>query len=350
MKRWKQHITRGIFLPFLLLYLSTASGIEPQLTGYKVQSTQFSDRVEALGTLRATESAELASPVTEVVSKVLFTDGQRVQANDILLEMTRAEESAQLEEARSRVREATLQYQRVKELVKERAASKSLIDQRKRDVETSQAQLNAVQARLADRMVIAPFSGVVGLRNISKGALLKQGDIVTTLDDDSTMKLDFQVPTTLLRHLSRGSQIKARTPAFPKRVFSGKIVSVDSRVNPLSRAVTARAVLPNPDAALKAGMLMTVSFQSEIRSALAVPEEAVLHQGAATYVASLEPTSQETSYKVSLKEIEIGLRQSALVEVLSGLSEGDLIVRRGLQHARPGSTVQLAKIENHPTQ
>lgn len=338
--------TPSIWLLLLATWASCAFAVEPQLVAYRVKPQRLSTNIEALGTLRSTESAELSSPVTEVVSKVLFDDGQRVQAGDILLEMTSVEESAQLEEALSRVREAKRQYQRVKELVRERAASKSLIDQRKRDFETSQAQLHAVKARLADRIIVAPFSGVIGLRNISKGALLRQGDIVTTLDDDSQMKLDFQVPTTLLGELVQGSNIKARTPAFTDRTFEGKIVSVDSRVNPLSRAVTARALIPNPDAILKAGMLMTLNFESDLRTALAVPEEALLHQGTATYVLSLTPTDKNNEFTVARTKVEAGIRKASLVEIEAGLKEGDIIVVRGIQHAKPGSTVRVEKIVN----
>jgi membrane fusion protein, multidrug efflux system len=168
------------------------------------------ERIEALGTLRANESVAITSNVTETISVVHFDDGQRVSEGDMLVEMTSAEEHALLEEAQARVAEAQSQYDRVRSLVAQRSASESLLDERKRDLDTARAVLVALESRLADRVVKAPFDGVVGLRNISRGALVEPGDLITTLDDDSVMKLDFTVPSLYLEQLKPGLQIQAR--------------------------------------------------------------------------------------------------------------------------------------------
>lgn len=143
----------------------------------------------------------LIATVSEIVTDVHFEDGQRVKAGSILVEMTNEEEHSLIEEERSTVAEAKKQYDRLRPLVKRGAASTSLLDQRRREYETAKARLRAIESKLQDRLIIAPFAGVVGLRNISVGALIKPGDVITTLDDDSVMKLDFTVPSIHLASL-----------------------------------------------------------------------------------------------------------------------------------------------------
>ena len=176
--------------------------------------------------------------------------------------------------------EASRQYQRVKSLANQGTAARSLLDERRRQWETARARLAAIESRLADRLVTAPFAGVVGLRNISPGALVEPGDPITTLDDDSTMKLDFAVPSIYLGSLQPGMAVVARARAYGDRPFRGEVSGVDSRVDPVTRSIVVRAVLPNPHRALKPGMLMEVELQMNPREALVIPEEALVPQGA----------------------------------------------------------------------
>ncbi|MGQ9659677.1 MAG: efflux RND transporter periplasmic adaptor subunit [Thermochromatium sp.] len=133
--------------------------------------------------------------------------------------MTNAEEQALLEEARVRARESERQYDRVRALVAQRSASESLLDERKRDLDTARALLAAIESRVADRFITAPCDGILGLRNVSLGALATPGDLITTLDDDSLMKLDFSVPSVHLAVLRPGLDIKATSVAFGARIF-----------------------------------------------------------------------------------------------------------------------------------
>ena len=169
--------------PFLLLLIApialgcssalAQSGAKPlQVIAYEVAERALTDRIEALGTLKSNESVVLTASVTETVSAIHFDDGERVLAGQLLVEMTSEEEHALLEEAKVRVAEAERQYDRVKLLAEQRTASESLYDERKRDLETARASLAALESRLADRLLRAPFDGVLGLRNISPGALV----------------------------------------------------------------------------------------------------------------------------------------------------------------------------------
>jgi len=297
---------------------------------------RFEDRVEALGTLKANESVSVTANVTETVSAIHFDDGQRVDADEVLVEMTSAEEHALLEEARARVDEAERQYDRVKSLVAQRSASESLLDERKRDLDTARALLVAIESRLADRLVKAPFAGVLGLRNISPGALVEPGDRITTLDDDSLMKLDFTVPSVFLPDLRPGLGIVAEARAYGNRRFEGEIRSIDSRVDPVTRSIQVRALFPNPDRTLKPGILMQVSLLRNPRDALVVPESALLHQGRDHFVMRVGDGDI-----AERRQVRIGARRPGEVEIVAGLAAGDQVITHGNDKVRPGQQIAI---------
>ncbi len=306
----------------------------------EVRTDQLVDRVEALGTLRANESVTLTAAVTETVTAIGFDDGDRVAAGQVLVEMTSAEEHALLEEARATVGEARRQYQRVKSLANQGTAARSLLDERRRQWETARARLAAIESRLADRLVKAPFAGVVGLRDISLGALVEPGDPITTLDEDSTMKLDFAVPSVYLGSLQAGMAVVARARAYADRPFRGEVRSVDSRVDPVTRSVVVRAVLPNSDRALKPGMLMQVELQMNPREALVIPEEALVPQGTRQSVLVVEGS------KAMRRDVQIGMRRPGNVEVLDGLTPGERVITHGAVKVRPGQAVTVRIVDD----
>ena len=308
-----------------------------------VRSVPFEDRIEALGTLRANESVVLTASVTETVSAIYFDDGDRVEAGKVLAEMTSAEEHAQLEETRALVDEAEQQYRRIQSLATQGTASKSLLDERRRERETARARLAAIESRLSDRLIKAPFSGVVGLRNISLGALVEPGDVIATLDDDTTMKLDLAVPSVYLSNLRPGLAVTATTRAWEEREFSGEVRSIDSRVDPVTRSVVVRVLLPNPDRLLKPGMLMQVTLRQHPRNTLMIPEAALMPVGREQFVLVAVPDA--SLHKVERRRIAIGARRPGEVEVVSGLADGELVITHGTLRVRPGQPVEVRAVD-----
>lgn len=330
---------------FSLLSLACRADTAPPPAVFvaEVRQVEFADTQEALGTLRANESILLTATVTETVSHIHFDDGDRVQSGQILLEMTSAEEHAQLEEARATVDEAKNQLRRVKSLAADGTAAKSLLDERKREWETARARFSAIVSRLEDRVLHAPFAGIVGLRNISVGALVKPGDVITTLDDDTIMKLDFSVSSVYLNMLQPGLTIVARTSAWPERDFRGEVKSVDSRIDPVTRSVMVRALLPNTDLKLKPGMLMQVDLLQNPRQILVIPEEALLPQGDKQFVLLVDTANEN---KVVRREVTIGSRRPGSVEIINGLTLGDKVITDGSLKVRPGQSVTIRAVED----
>lgn len=305
---------------------------------------RIADSLEALGTLRANETVQITANVSDTISQVNFDDGQVVEAGDVLVELTDYEESALLAEAESLAEEAKRQFERVDRLVKQNNASESLRDELLREWRTAEARLDAVRSRLQDRLITAPFSGRVGLRHVSPGALVSPGDVITTLVDDSRMKLDFTVPAIYLNTVRRGTPIEATTPVFPNRSFAGEVSSVDSTIDPVTRSITVRAIIPNDNGDLVAGMLMTLNLFRDERDAIVISEEAVVPRGTATFVmvvsTSTEPHTAEE------RSVRLGTRMPGQVEVVAGLETGEMIVSHGTLKLRPGSPVRILAVDD----
>lgn len=330
----------------MLLSLAPTAGFARDAPGVIVAEARLesiAERVEALGTLRARESVVITSTVTETVSAVHFKDGQRVEAETLLVEMTSTEEHALLEEAQARLEEAKRQHRRVRSLVAQGSASRSLLDERQRDLEAARAVLGALESRLADRIIKAPFAGVLGLRAISQGALVEPGDVITTLDDDSLIKLDFPIPSRYLAALAPGLEIEAHSHAWPERVFRGTVSAIDSRIDPVTRAIQVRALLPNPEHLLRPGLLMRVELLVAPREAVVVPESALLQESTSHWVLALSKTEPPLAER---REVEIGQRGAGWVEVRSGLSAGEQVIVDGLQRARAGEAVRVLAVDD----
>lgn len=308
-----------------------------------VEKKTFNDEVEALGTLKANESVDLTSAVTEIVTVVKFEDNQRVKKGDILVEMDAAEELAELAEQNSFLSEAQRQVKRLEPVVQKGAASASALDEKRREYQAAKARVDAIQSRINQRIIKAPYDGILGLRNISVGALAQPGSLITTIDDDSVMKLDFAVPEIFISSLKPGVMITAKTSAYPDQDFEGEIYSVDSRIDPVTRSLIARALIQNQDAVLKPGLLMHVELEKNPRQAIVIPEEALIPEGSKQFVLVIEKKDGMTTAKKT--RVEIGERQFGGVEILKGLIEGQQIVTHGTLRVRPGTPLHITAVE-----
>lgn len=332
-----------VFAFLALAGIPVAFGAAPPVIVTEARVVQFADRVEALGTLSANESVTISTTITETIRAIHFEDGDRVEAGQLLVELTSGEEDALLLEARSSAAEARRQYERLQALHAQGQAAISLLDERERLWETAEARARSIEARLADRRLRAPFAGVLGLRNVSVGTLVEPGAVVTTLDDDSTMKLDFSIPATFLGILRPGLEVTATTRAWPGRDFSGRLTAIDSRIDPVTRAIRVRARLPNPDAALRPGMLMEVELSALPRENVSLPEEALLPVADRQYVFVVD---RADGNRVERREVKIGARRPGEVEVLSGLRAGEFVITHGTTRVQAGEQVTIGAIDD----
>ncbi|MFP4155574.1 MAG: efflux RND transporter periplasmic adaptor subunit [Halothiobacillaceae bacterium] len=308
-----------------------------------VQPAEFTTRVEALGTTRARESVEITALVTDRIAEIEFEDGDRVETGDPLVRLAGGEELGRLEEARVNLETQLRELRRIEGLESRNLVSKQSLDNQKAAVDEARARLTAAEARMGERVITAPFAGVLGLREVSAGALVTPGTVITTLDDTQVMHLDFTVPEVYLASLSEGLPIVAHSQAYPDERFEGEVIQIDSRVAPGTRAVTLRGAIGNEDGRLKPGMLLTLSLVMDRSEALSVPEEAVIPSGQRQLVYRF--VDEETFERTP---VEIGRRMPGRVEVLSGLEAGDVIVTEGMLLLRPGARMRVVERDGEP--
>jgi membrane fusion protein (multidrug efflux system) len=291
---------------------------------------------EALGNARANESVDIRPEITAAITKIQFNEGQPVKAGDVLLELQSSEPLADLAAARAALVDSTSQFRRSEELFKTRVVSASQLEQLEAKRDADQAAVNAAQARLAQTVIRAPFDGVLGLRRVSLGSIVNPNTIITTLDDTSRIKLDFDVPEVFLSRLERGLIVTAHSAAWPDVEFQGEVSTVDTRVDPVSRTITVRALLDNNENRLRPGMFLTVTLLKDDVEALMIPEQAVVPERSKQFVFVLGADNI-----VERREITTGRRRPGQVEVTAGLADGDLIIAEGTQRVKPGQPATI---------
>ncbi|MBK8839357.1 MAG: efflux RND transporter periplasmic adaptor subunit [Hyphomonadaceae bacterium] len=316
-----------------------AGGPPTQVAAIEASARTFNVKIEALGTLEPRERVVLTANAADRVTGVYFEDGQRVAQGKVLMTLVNEEESAQLESARATEANAKLVYERNQRLAQNDAIAQLELERTKSAYDAAVANVGAIQARLRDRVLVAPFSGVLGFRQVSNGAYVSPGQPVANLIDDSQMRLEFGVPSIYVSDLKAGLGISATTKDIIGRTFTGTLTSVDNAIDPTTLAVKVRATLPNQDGALRAGTSMTVTLSSAPRTALSVPEIAIIAEGSKTFVYVVDRTRQPNV--VAKTEVVLGTRERGTVEVVSGIKSGDMIVTDGVLKLRPGGAVRI---------
>lgn len=304
-------------------------------TTYPVRKA-FAWEVEALGTVHANESVDITAKVADRVAAIHFEEGQQVRKGQLLVELESSEPRADLAAAEAAASDSRSQYRRSQELYATRALSEAQLDQLRATLQANDARVAAARSRLEDRRIVAPFAGRVGLRNVSLGGLVSPGQIITTLDDLSIVKLDFSVPELFMAALQPGLAIEARSTAYPGEVFTGRVASVATRLDPISRSIAIRALVDNRDDKLRPGMFMNLKLVREEGEALLIPEGAIVPEDSRHFVFVVDDG------QVSKRQVEIGRRRPGEVEILQGLTQQDQIVTDGTLNVRDGARIRVA--------
>jgi membrane fusion protein, multidrug efflux system len=300
-----------------------------------VKPERLVSQINALGTARANEAVEITSKVSNTVTVVRFSDGQRVERGQVLVELDSAQARADLAAAEAASAESASQVKRSRELIHSKVISESQFEQLEATMKANDARVAAARSHVNDTVVRAPFAGRVGLRRVSVGSLVNPGTTITTLDDLSLIKVDFSVPENFLAGLRDGLEVSATAAAFPARDFKGKVTGVDSRIDPVSRSVTVRAAVPNPDLVLKPGMFLNVTLARDEHQALMVPEAALVPEQSRQFIFVIEEG------RATRREVRIGGRQPGKVEIVTGLKAGEQVIVEGTQKVREGGEVRV---------
>lgn len=343
MKNTKPRLLR--LIPMLLLYCPVLFAAPPSgppgVIVSVVEIRSFPLSAEALGNARSNESVDIRPKITAELTGISFEEGQTVEAGDVLVKLNNLEQVADLAAARATLVDSTASYKRSSELFKSSVGSESQLLQDEARKIADEAMVSVAETRLAETVVRAPFAGRIGLRRVSIGSLLGPSTIITTLDDTSVIKVDFDLPEVYLSRLEPGLVVRARSAAWPDQVFTGSVASVDTRVDPVSRTIRVRSIMPNEDGLLRPGMFLTVTLLNDSVESMVIPERALIPERSIQYVLVVADNKV-----VEKRAVRIGRRRPGEVEVLEGLTVGELVIVDGTQKAREGKPVNILSEEN----
>jgi len=306
----------------------------------RAKLAEFKDSIEAIGTTRANEKVFITSQYSDLVESVSFSDGQLVQKGDVLVRLNNQEELSKVNELEANLSESMAQLKRFQDLLKSNATSKSLVDQQEAQAKAISAQLQSARTKLNDLIIQAPFDGILGFRDVSVGSYIDAGSVITSLDDLSVIKVDFDLPERFLPTIKLGQAITALNSAYKKQQFIGKITSIDTRINPITRSLKVRAVIPNKNLALRPGMLLNIEIVRQVEMLLQLPESSIIPIEDEHFVFTIKSEKEQVQTAVRTL-VTIGRRLPGIVEIIDGIDQQDVVVIEGALKLRDGVNVNV---------
>lgn len=298
----------------------------PNVVVSPAETRTIQDKIEAIGTTKASQSAVITTNVSETIIDLPVAEGSFVKKGTIIAVLNNTGEQASVAEAQQA-------FNRFNELAKLKIASEA-----RREEE--QAKLEVANAALAERVIRAPFDGVLGLINLDIGEMAMMGTALTTLDNINPLEVEFSIPENQISNLSIAMPINATTDAYKNEIFKGLIKAIDTRIDPNTRTLRVKADIDNSDQRLKPGMLMKTNIITAVRPALIIPEGAVASKGNQKSVLAIGKNDKGEAIAVE-KIVTIGSHQTGFVEILSGLNESDKVIIEGQIKAQPDTQVKV---------
>ncbi|MBM3358213.1 MAG: efflux RND transporter periplasmic adaptor subunit [Betaproteobacteria bacterium] len=331
---WKYSAT-----PARVPVAASGAGKPPHGLPVKTQAVgtgTITEEVSAVGTLIASESVMIRPERDGRIEAIYFSEGQLVRKGEKLVSLDASEIEAQLAAANAELSLNRSRMKRAEELKEKNFISAQALDEARENVNQSLARQAEIKARLEKTVIVAPFEGVAGLRQVSPGAYVKAGQDIARLEGIGTLKLDFRVPEVYLGRLKPRQAVQVRLDGFADEQIEGAVYAIEPAVDEQSRTVLMRARIPNPGVRLKPGMFARVTLALGKReNVLLAPEQAIVPRGGDTYVFRV------VEGKAALTKVELGLRRPGEVEVVAGVSAGDMIVVDGQLKLQDGTAVAV---------
>ena len=313
------------------------------VTVVTVVPKSWSEVIDAIGTAKARESVVIAAKQSERIAAVRFESGQRVSKGQILVELDSGAARADLAEAQATLKDLDAQVDRLQNLHSRQLIAQGQLDTAVANRNGAKARMQAAQERLNDRIIRAPFAGVLGLRLVSPGQYVNAGAAMVNLDDLDRMWVDFPVPENTLSKLETGMAISLGVDAFPGREFVARVTGIDSRVDIATRAIMVRADIDNSEGLIRPGMLMRVALKQDATEALVIPELAIQQIGSRTFALIADADGKATG-----RDVRVGGRRDGEVVILEGLQPGDSVIVEGTSKLRDGQKITAVGPDSKP--
>lgn len=317
--------------------VSSQVGARPvtAVTGMVLKPQEFSDELSLSGSLEANEQIELRSEISGIIESINFKEGQKVSKGQILFKVNDLELRAQLAKVKTAQRLAAENARRAELLLEKQAISQEEYDISDADFQSAQAESQLIAAQLAKATVRAPFSGTIGLRNISQGTYVTPSTLIAKLVNTDNLKITFSIPEKY------ASQIKVNntftfTTTEENEVYTASIYAIEPEVEVATRTLKLRAIVDNSEGKLYPGMFANVSFPlAKVNDAILVPTESLIpiQNGKKIFVSKAGKAKEIV--------VETGARTETSIRVLSGLKLGDTVLTSGVMTLRDGMPIKL---------
>jgi membrane fusion protein (multidrug efflux system) len=311
-----------------------AGGFAVAVEVAKIAAADFSDAAGAVGNLKSNESVVLRAETPGRIAAINFRDGAIVNKGALLVALDAAVQEAELQQARANLALAQSNHKRNQDLLERKFVSQQALDNSAAALKVQEAAVQLAEAKVGRMRIKAPFTGMVGLRNVSVGDYVKEGQELINIEDIGTLRVDFKLPETYLGRVRKGQVVEVATDALPGEQFTAVLDAVDPMVDQGGRAISSRARLDNASGKLRPGMFVRVRLLfGERRNVLMAPEQAIV------------PGAQPTVFKVVdgkavATKVKLGVRRAAQVEIVDGLATGDVVVTAGQLKLHDGVAVR----------
>ena len=305
-----------------------------------VRKEDWTPYLNAVGSLVASQGVDVTTEVPGQVSAIRFRSGQKVEADEPIVQLDDSVDRADLQGLVAERRLAEVQFERMSRLYKQQSVSKSDYDEARAKLDAARARVTAKRAVIRKKAIRAPFTGQLGIRQVDLGQYLEPGTPVVSLQALDPIYVDYSLPEHHFARLHEEQAVKLTVRAHPEQEFEGRISAINPGVDPGTRNVRIRATVENPEGRLRPGMFAQVRTVLPRREdILTVPRTAVTYN---TYGDSVFVIQEKEDDKVvQRRQIQTGEVRDGRVEVVSGLEEGDTVVRAGHQKLRNGQAVQI---------
>ncbi|MCK9408995.1 MAG: efflux RND transporter periplasmic adaptor subunit [Bacteriovoracaceae bacterium] len=303
-----------------------------------VRPAPFENNINSTGTILANEEVEIRSEISGQIIKITFDEGSNVKKGDLLVKINDDELRAQLLKQESQKSLANDIFKRRKQLYEGNLISSEDYDKAKNDLKSIEAEIQLIRARIGKTELRAPFDGGIGLRYVSEGSFVNSSTRIATLQNLSSVKLDFSIPEKYATVVTKGSAVSFTTSSSSDR-FIGTIFAIEPKIDPITRTVQIRARAANVQGKLVPGAFAQVQLLLEkIPGAIMIPSEAVIPemQGQKVFVV--------VNGKAQSKKVVTGLRTENLIQITSGLEPGDTVIITGVMQLRPASSITLTEV------
>lgn len=320
----------------------------------KAVEQPWQSRLPTVGSLKALQGVDLSLEIAGTVQKVQFESGQKVKAGQPILQLDSEVESALLETAQADLGLSQLDFGRGRQLVGSQAISKGEFDRLSAQLKKNQATVNQLKASLAKKHIVAPFSGTIGIRQVDVGDYLASGTVIATLQDLSSLYVDFYVPEQTVPRLAVAQPVNVSVSAYPGQTFVGSISAINPKVEDSTRNVLVRATLANPDGKLLPGMFANLNvILPDLAVGIVVPESAVTYTlyGNSMYVVTQKKTADGSVEKddkgqpiliAERRFVETGERRDGQVLVTKGVQRGEEVVIAGQIKLDNGTPIAIS--------